>query len=96
MKTEHTSSVGRGSQLRHLPRGQVTGQGGLKHTVLVLPKFGLCSPAPKRNAEDRVWSEIAKSSFTALPGKGGRGRLTPSELHVPPWGGGDSKESYSV
>ena len=35
---------------------------------------------------DRVWSEVEKSSFLVLPGKGGYRRLTPSRLYALPGG----------
>ena len=41
----------------------------------------------KLNLGDRVWGEVEKNSFIALPGKGGHSRLMPSRLYVPHWRG---------
>ena len=37
------------------------------------------STSAKLNLRDRVWGEAEKNNFTALPGKGGHGRLMPLE-----------------
>ena len=43
------------------------------------------------NIGDRVWGEVNKNGFIALPGEGARSRLMPSELCVPQPGGGIEK-----
>ena len=39
----------------------------------------------KLNLGDRVWGEVKKNSFIALPGKGGHSQLMPSRLYVSHW-----------
>ena len=50
----------------------------------------LCSDT-ELNIGDRVWGEVNKNSFIALPGKGDPSRLMPSKLCVPQPGGGMEK-----
>ena len=45
--------------------------------------LGLCTPVLNQNHGDRVLGEEEKSSFIALPGKGGHNRLMPSRLCPP-------------
>ena len=45
----------------------------------------------KLNLGDRVFGEVEKHSFMALPGKGGQGGLKPSTPHVSPPGGGSEE-----
>ena len=40
----------------------------------------------KSNLRDRVWGEVEKSRFIALPGKSGDSSLTPSKPCVLTWG----------
>ena len=44
-------------------------------------------PDVKLNLRDRVWGEVEKNSFTALPGKEGHRGLMLSKLCVPTWRG---------
>ena len=43
------------------------------------------------NIGDRVWGQVNKNSFIALPGKGDPSRLMPSKLCVPQPGWGSEK-----
>ena len=59
-----------------------------------MPKtWPLCSSA-ESNLRDRVWGEVEKNSFIALPGKEGHSRLLPLKT-VCPHPGGFVEEFYS-
>ena len=59
-----------------------------------MPKtWPLCTGA-ESNLRDRVWDEVGKNSFIALPGKGGHSGLVPLKT-VCPNPGGFGEEFYS-
>ena len=46
----------------------------------VMLKPGPLCTSPKSNLRDRVFGEVEKNSFIALPGKGGHSRLVPLKI----------------
>ena len=50
----------------------------------VMLKPGPLCTSPKSNLRDRVFGEVEKNSFIALPGKGGHSRLMPHKIVFQP------------
>ena len=53
---------------------------------MMLKAQPLCTGA-EMNLGDKVWGEVEKNSFIALPGKWGHSWLMPSRLYIPHWRG---------
>ena len=64
-----------------------------RNAVMMLKTWPPCTSA-ESNLRDRVFGEIEKNSFIALPGKGRHRRVMPQKLRVSTPGGFD-EEFYS-
>ena len=53
---------------------------------IVMPKAQPLGTGAEANLRDGVLGEVEKTSFIALPGKGGHSRLLPQKLCVPTQG----------
>ena len=53
-------------------------------SFILIPKLNLSAPMPNQISKIRVWSEVEKDNFTALPVKGGHSRLMPLKNCVSP------------
>ena len=53
--------------------------------TVVMPKLIFLNTSTGSNLRDRVLGEVEKSSFTALPGKGGHRGVNPLKTRVPIW-----------